>query len=87
MKKTIKNSLMFLLVIGLLIPIFFGVYIEFLFITLINLFTFIIIALFLIVFIGLTKLVEIYIFDSQSLEAMKKHIQSSKESAKKTLFG
>ncbi|MFX0071652.1 MAG: type II CAAX prenyl endopeptidase Rce1 family protein [Candidatus Hermodarchaeota archaeon] len=73
MKKAIKNSLMFLLLIGLIIPIFFGVYIEFLFITLINFSTFLIFALILIGFLGLTKLVGIFFFDSQSLEAMKKH--------------
>ncbi|TFG03395.1 MAG: CPBP family intramembrane metalloprotease [Promethearchaeota archaeon] len=73
MKKSTKYSLIFIFVLVLLIPPFFGIYKEFLFITQININIVLFLALGVIFFLILNVIIRSIIYNAQSLEAMTNH--------------
>ncbi len=73
MENIRKYAIICTISIILIIPIFFEVFIDFLFIWQINIdiFLILLLGLFGLLFIG--KLIEIFVFNSQNIEIMKKH--------------
>ncbi len=73
MEKFRKYIIVSILAIGLIIPIFFGIYVEYLFILEVNIFIllYLIFGLSSLFLIG--KLIEVYGYDEKSIIAMKKH--------------
>ncbi|MFX1256922.1 MAG: type II CAAX prenyl endopeptidase Rce1 family protein [Promethearchaeota archaeon] len=73
MEKIRKYTILTILVIILIIPIFFGIYIEYLFIRELNLFVILILLFGLLILLLINKLIGIYGYDNESIERMRKH--------------
>lgn len=73
MENIRKYAIISTISIILIIPIFFEVFIDFLFIWHINIDIFLILLLGLFGLLFISKLIEIFVFNSQNIEIMKKH--------------
>lgn len=73
MENIRKYAIISTISIILIIPIFFEVFIDFLFIWHINIDIFLILLLDLFGLLFISKLIEIFVFNSQNIEIMKKH--------------
>ena len=85
MEKKRKYVLIVVVFLLLTIPIFFGIYIETIFLQASNLYAIFVLFGGLVIFLSLGELIDIYGFNIESLEAIKKHdvIQSLTEKKKK----
>jgi membrane protease YdiL (CAAX protease family) len=81
LEKKRKYILIVVVFLVLTIPIFFGIYVETIFLQVSNLYAFFVLFGGLVIFLSLGEVIDIYGFNIESLEAIKKHdvIQSLTE--------
>ncbi|MFW9899393.1 MAG: type II CAAX prenyl endopeptidase Rce1 family protein [Candidatus Thorarchaeota archaeon] len=73
MEKIRKYTLLTTLCVILIIPIFFGIYIEYLYVRNLNLFVILILLFSMLMLLLIGKLIGIYGYDNESIEKMRKH--------------